>query len=90
MPIIFNATNLLDHHREYLHRSTEETGAKLILVWVEAPTEVVRQRLLVRDKTAIPQGDSNAGWKVYTKMKPQREKFLVIISLLILHRILLR
>ncbi|MCD6391174.1 MAG: hypothetical protein J7L92_04205 [Dehalococcoidia bacterium] len=62
---------------------------KLILVWAEAPTEVVRQRLLAREK-AIPQGKSNAGWKVYTKMKPRRDKSLAIISLLILHRILLQ
>jgi len=42
MPVIFDATNLLEHHREYLYRAAERAGAKLILVWVEAPTEVVR------------------------------------------------
>ena len=74
IPVIFDATNLLEHHREYLYRTAERTEAKLILVWVEAPTEVVRQRLLAREKAAIPQYDSEAGWKVYTKMKPRREK----------------
>jgi predicted kinase len=74
IPVIFDATNLLEHHREYFYRAAERAGAKLILVWVEAPTEVVRQRLLAREKAAMPQCDSEAGWEVYNKMKPRREK----------------
>ncbi len=74
IPVIFDATNLLEHHREYFYRAAERTGAKLILVWVEAPTEVVRQRLLAREKAAVPQYNSEAGWEVYNKMKPRREK----------------
>jgi predicted kinase len=74
IPVIFDATNLLEHHREYFYRAAERAGAKLILVWVEAPTEVVRQRLLAREKAAMPQYDSEAGWEVYNKMKPRREK----------------
>ena len=75
IPVIFDATNLLEHHREYLYRAAERAGAKLILVWVEAPTEVVRQRLLAREKAAMPQSDSEADWEVYNKMKPRSEKF---------------
>jgi len=60
MPVIFDATNLLEHHREYFYRAAERAGAKLILVWVEAPTEVVRQRLLAREKAATSQDDSEA------------------------------
>jgi predicted kinase len=74
IPIIFDATNLLEHHREYLYRAAERAGTKLILVWVEAPTEVVRQRLLAREKAAVSQYESEAGWEVYNKMKPRREK----------------
>lgn len=74
IPVIFDATNLLEHHREYLYRAAERAGAKLILVWVEAPTEVVRQRLLAREKGGTPQYDSEAGWAVYKKMKPYKEK----------------
>jgi len=90
IPVIFDATNLLEHHREYISRSADKTGVKLILVWVEASAQVVRQRLLNQEKAAIPQGDSDVGWKIYTKMKPRWGKFLAIISLLILHMILLR
>jgi len=74
VPVIFDATNLLEHHREYFYRAAERAGAKLILVWVEAPIEVVRQRLLVREKVALPQYDSEAGWEVYNKMKTRRER----------------
>jgi predicted kinase len=74
IPVIFDATNLLEHHREYLYRAAERAEAKLILVWVEAPPEVVRQRLLAREKAAIPEYHSEAGWEVYNKMKPHRQK----------------
>jgi predicted kinase len=74
IPVIFDATNLLEHHREYFYRAAERAGAKLILVYVEAPSEVVRQRLLAREKTTMPQCDSEAGWEVYNKMKPRRER----------------
>ena len=74
IPVIFDATNLLEHHREYLYRAAERAGARLILVWVEAPPEVVRQRLLAREVAAVPESDSQAGWQVYNKMKPRTEK----------------
>jgi predicted kinase len=74
IPVIFDATNLLEHHREYLYRAAERAGAKLILVWLEAPPEVVRQRLLAREKAAIPEYHSEAGWEVYNRMKPHRQK----------------
>jgi predicted kinase len=74
IPVIFDATNLLEHHREYFYRAAERAGARLILVWVEAPTEVVRQRLLAREKAAVSQCGSEAGWDVYNKMKPRRER----------------
>lgn len=74
IPVIFDATNLLEQHREYLYRTAERPEVKLILVWVEAPTEVVRQRLLAREKLAMPENDSEAGREVYNKMKPRGEK----------------
>jgi predicted kinase len=74
IPVIFDATNLLEHHREYLYRAAQRAGAKLILVWVEAPPEVARQRLLAREKAAIPDYHSEAGWEVYSKMRPRRER----------------
>jgi len=74
IPVIFDATNLLERHREYLYRAAKRAEAKLILVYVEAPSEVVRQRLLAREKSAVPQDDSEADWDVYNKMKPRRQR----------------
>lgn len=74
IPVIFDATNLVERHREYLYRIAKRAKAKLILVSVEAPTELVRQRLLAREKGIALQDDSQAGWEVYTKMKRRREE----------------
>jgi predicted kinase len=74
IPVIFDATNLLERHREYLYRAAKRAEAKLILVYVEAPSEVVRQRLLAREQVAALQDDSEACWDVYNKMKPRRER----------------
>ncbi len=74
IPIIFDATNLLERHREHLYYIAEKTRAKLILVSVEAPPEVVRRRLLAREKGSDLQNDSQAVWEVYQKMKPRKEK----------------
>jgi predicted kinase len=56
--------NLLERHREYLYHAPETPGAKLILVCVEGVPEVVRQRLLSREKGFTPQDDSQADWEV--------------------------
>lgn len=74
VPVIFDATNLLERHREYLYHIADKTGAKLILVCVEAPPEVVQQRLLARERGVDLQDDSQAGWDVYQRMKTQKEK----------------
>lgn len=74
IPVIFDATNLSEHHREYLYRAAERAGARLILVCVEAPVEVVRQRLLARGRATMSEGDSEAGWEVYNRMRPRSEK----------------
>lgn len=74
IPIIFDATNLLERHREHLYHAAEKARAKLILVSVEAPEGVVRQRLLAREKGLDPEYDSEADWEVYQKMRPRREK----------------
>jgi predicted kinase len=74
IPVIFDATNLVERHREYLYRIAEKTKAKLIVVSVEAPPEVIRERLVAREKGEVPQYDSDAGWDVYVRMKRHKEK----------------
>lgn len=74
IPVIFDATNLVERHREYLYRIARRAKARLVLVSVEAPPEVVRQRLLARERGECPEDNSQAGWEVYARMKRHREK----------------
>ena len=73
-PLILDATNLEERHRERLYHIAEQIGAKLILVWVKAPPEVVHQRLEERSKEAIREDDSEADWEVHQRMKPKVQR----------------
>jgi predicted kinase len=74
VPVIFDATNLSEHNREYLYRISERAGAQLLLIGVEAPPAVAYQRLSARKVGAIPDSKSNADWVIYNQMKPKVEK----------------
>ncbi len=69
IPVLLDATNLIERHREQLYHIAEKIGAKLVLVRVEAPPEVVRERLQTR--MAIPQREdsSEADFSVYQRMR---------------------
>ena len=72
--LIFDATNLIERHRERLYHIADQTGTKLIIVRVEAPAELVRQRLENRTIGASPLDRSEADWKVYQKMESSAQK----------------
>jgi len=72
--LIFDATNLIERHRERFYHIADQTGAKLIIVRVEAPAELVRQRLENRNIGADPIDKSEADWKVYRKMENSAQK----------------
>jgi len=74
IPIIFDATNLLERHREPLYHVCDKAGAKLILVSIEAPPEVVEERLLGRERCIDLEDKSRAGWEVHQRMKFRKEK----------------
>jgi hypothetical protein len=74
IPVIFDATNLEERHREQLYHITEKVGAKLIIVCVGAPSPVVRQRLENRTKKTNPADQSTADWKVHQRMKRITQK----------------
>jgi predicted kinase len=74
IPLILDATNLSERHRERLYSIAEHLDAKLILVRVEAPTEVVRERLRTRQGGINPGGKSDADWEVYQRMKTAAQK----------------
>ena len=72
--IVFDATNLIEYHQEHLYRIADNAGAKLILVRVEAPPELVQQRLERRRNGDDPNDKSDADWQVYRKMTATAEK----------------
>jgi len=71
--VILDATNLVEYHRERLYSITERLKAKLILVRLYAPPEVVRERLKARaeGKSATY---SDADWEVFQRLRPTAER----------------
>ena len=70
--LIFDATNLSERYRERLYSIADHLDVKLILVRVEAPTEVVQERLKARREN--PENKSDADWAVYQRMKSSVQK----------------
>ncbi|MBI2848024.1 MAG: ATP-binding protein [Chloroflexi bacterium] len=69
--LILDATNLSERNREYLYSIADHAGAKLVLVSIEAPPGVVRDRLSRRIEGAGSRSD--ADWDVYEKMRTSVE-----------------
>jgi len=74
IPIILDATNLSEQHRERLYSIAERLDVKLILVRVEAPPEVVNERLRARREGMDPRNKSDADWEIYQRMKSAVQK----------------
>jgi len=70
--LILDATNLSERYREHLYSIADRLDVKLILVQVEAPPEVVYERLKTRREN--PESKSDAGWEIYQRMKPSVQK----------------
>lgn len=67
--VAFDATNLSEAHREGLYDIADRAGAKLVIVRVRAPEELVRQRLARRTQGLDSDDKSEADWAVYRRMK---------------------
>ena len=72
--VILDATNLEEKHRKTVYSIAERTGARLILVNVEAPPETVQKRLKARLLKRNDEDYSDATWAIYQKMKRTAEK----------------
>ncbi len=72
--VALDATNLEEHNREQLYHIADQSGAGLIIVRMEAPAEVVQQRLERRSRREDQSDHSEADWNVYSKMKSTVEK----------------
>jgi len=65
--VILDATNLSERHRETLYQIAERNDARLIIAYLEAPPEVIEERLSQRSGDA---GNlSDADWSVYLRMR---------------------
>lgn len=67
--VALDATNLEEHNRERLYHIADQSGARLIIVRMEAPPELVRQRLERRAKREVREDNSDADWSVYSRMR---------------------
>jgi predicted kinase len=70
--LILDATNLSERYREYFYSIAGRLDVKLVLVSVEAPPLLVKERLAARLGDASE--NSAADWGVYMKMKASVEK----------------
>ena len=73
IPVLFDATNLREMHRRPLYDVAERTGARLLLVQVTAPEEVVRRRMEARAVRENPSDRSDATLDVYETMRRDAE-----------------
>ena len=74
IPVILDATNLSERYRERLYSIAEHLNVKLILVRIEAPVEVVLERLKARQEGTNPGDKSDADWEIYQRMKTTAQK----------------
>ena len=70
--LILDATNLSERYREHLYSIADRLDAKLILVRVEAPPQVVQER--IKNRLEDSEAKSDADWAVYQRMKPTVQK----------------
>lgn len=69
--VALDATNLAERTRESLYSIAEHAGARLVLVEVKAPAELVQMRLQRRKEEEGSHSD--ADWSVYQRMAPTVE-----------------
>ncbi len=71
--VIYDATNLVEWHRQKVYYIAEQQGAKLVIVRTVAPEDIVRIRLQRRRESPDPDDLSDAGWEVYEHLKKRAE-----------------
>ena len=71
--ILFDATNLTEKFRQPLRNIAARCGAPFLVVRCTAPTGLVQRRLADRGAGAHPSDYSDAGWRIYSRMRPYEE-----------------
>jgi len=72
--IVFDATNLVEQHRERLYRIAHQQESSLIIVRTRAPVEIVRDRLRNRNENLGGPENSDADWNIYQMMQQKEER----------------
>lgn len=70
--VIYDATNLIEYHRELVYRIAQKAGARLVIVKTVAREEVAQERLRARQEEARELSD--ADWRVYRRMASRQEQ----------------
>jgi len=77
LPVVFDATNLVEVHRRTTYRIAEDLGVPLVVVRCSAHPAVVHRRLERRAQEQHPDDYSDAGWQVYSRLAFQEEVITV-------------
>lgn len=72
--VLFDATNLTRSGRRTLDALAQDAAAPCLVVWVDAPEEVIRQRLRSRSQEPGTAFQSDATWEVYVRMRETVER----------------
>jgi hypothetical protein len=67
--VIFDATNLVERHREVLYKIAGQAQARLVIVHTVAPDDVIRARLTMRLMAPDPGNHSDADVAVYETLR---------------------
>lgn len=73
VPVVLDATNLVEANRQKLYDISDRTGSALFIVKVYAPREVVKRRLALRVRANRKDEYSHADWDVYKRMESLEE-----------------
>ncbi|MCS7251255.1 MAG: ATP-binding protein [Anaerolineae bacterium] len=71
--VIFDATNLIEAHRALIYQIADRLHIPLVILFVTAPAEVVRDRLERRRYRHSHEDASEATWPVYERMQRSME-----------------
>lgn len=75
--VVYDATNLFEHHRSLAYRLAARGRARLLVAEITATEEVVRERLAPRQRKSsiapAAKDHSDADWDVYIRMRRQAE-----------------
>jgi predicted kinase len=76
MPVLFDATNLVRRNRKRLYKIATTTKAKLIILEMSAPEQVIVQRLGQRIEELSPRNYSDADISVYRRLSATAQPIL--------------